>query len=76
LNTSVGYTYYLLINGNVKSTIILNSTSDPQTGTDTSTFIINVGDKISVKAQINPNQKKENHPDDITFVWSIEYNKI
>jgi hypothetical protein len=66
---AVGYTYYLLINNVVKSTIVLNGSVTPQTGNDTATFIINPGDKIVVKATINPGQKKADDPDDFLFEW-------
>ena len=66
---AVGYTYYLLINSIIKSTINLNSSVSPQTGIDITSFIISPGDKIVVKAVINPNQNKADDPDDIKFEW-------
>jgi len=70
LKDAVGYTYYLLINNIIKSTIVLNSSISPQTGNDTTSFLINPGDKIVVRAVLNPNAKKPNDPDDILFEWS------
>ena len=69
LEDAVGYTYYLLINNVVKSTIVLDSSVSPQTGNDTTSFIINPGDKIVVRAVLNPNAKKPDDPDDILFEW-------
>ena len=71
LSYAVGYTYYLLINNIVKSTIVLNSSISPQTGNDTTSFSINPGDKIVVKAVLNPNPKKADDPDDIIFEWCV-----
>jgi hypothetical protein len=69
LADAVGYTYYLLINNNVKSTIVLDSSVSPQTGNDTTSFTVNPGDKIVIKAVINAGQKKADDPDDIIFEW-------
>jgi hypothetical protein len=69
ISDAVGYTYYLLINNVVQSTIVLNSSVSPQTGNDTASFVINPTDKIVVKAVLNPGAKKQDDPDDIKFEW-------
>ena len=68
---AVGYTYDLLINGIVKATVILNGSVSPQNGTDTATFTINPGDKIVIRATINPGQHKADDPDDFLFEWCV-----
>jgi hypothetical protein len=69
LADAAGYTYYLLINNAVKSTIILDSSISPQIGSDTASFTINPGDKIVIRAVLNPGAKKADDPDDILFEW-------
>jgi hypothetical protein len=73
IEDAVGYTYYLLINGVVKSTIVLNGSVTPQSGNNTATFTINPNDKIVIKAVLNPGAKNEDHPDDFTFEWCANY---
>jgi hypothetical protein len=70
---AVGYTYYFLINGIVKSTIVLNGSVTPQSGSDVTSFIITPGDKIVIKAVLNPGAKKADDPDDFIFEWCINY---
>jgi hypothetical protein len=67
---AVGYTYYLLINNTIKSTIVLDSSVSPQSRSDNTTFIINPNDKIVIRAVLNPGAKKSDDPDDISFEWS------
>lgn len=69
IDKAVGYTYYLLINNNIQSTIILDSSISPQTGNDTTSFIISPGDKIVIRAVLNPGANKPDDPDDISFEW-------
>jgi len=68
---AVGYTYDVLLNGVVKFTVVLNGSVTPQTGTDTSSCVIVSGDKIVVRATINPGQKKADDPDDFLFHWCV-----
>jgi len=69
---AVGYTYYLLINNVTQSTVILNAAVSPQSGNDTSSFVINPGDKIVVKSVLNPGADKPEDPDDIKFEWCAD----
>jgi hypothetical protein len=71
IGKAVGYTYYLLVNNVVKSTIVLDSSITPQTGNDSSSFAIASGDKIVVRAVLNPDAFKTDDPDDISFEWSV-----
>ena len=71
IEDAVGYTYDLLINSVVKSTVSLNGSVSPQTGTNPASFTINPSDKIVVRATINPGQKKEDDPDDFIFKWCL-----
>ena len=72
IGDAVGYTYCLLVNGLIKSTIVLDCSISPQTGSDVASFLINPGDKIVVMATINPGQKKADDPDDILFEWCAD----
>ena len=47
----------------------INSNNRQDTQYDTTSFSINPGDKIVVKAVLNPNPKKADDPDDILFEW-------
>jgi hypothetical protein len=71
LDKAVGYTYYLLINNTIKSSIILNSSVSPQTGNDITSFTISPGDKVVIRAVLNPGAFNPNNPDDITFKWVV-----
>lgn len=70
---AVGYTYNILINGVAKSTIILNGSVTPQTGSNATSFSINPGDNIVIQAVLNAGAKKADDPDDFTFEWCINY---
>jgi len=70
LKDLVGYTYYLLINNIIQSTIILTGKISPEFGNNPISFIINPSDKIVIKAVLNPSAKKINDPDDISFRWN------
>jgi hypothetical protein len=67
---AVGHTYNVLINNSIKSTIVLNASIIPQIGQDVAIFTINPGDKIVIKATLNPGAKKPDDPDYISFEWS------
>ena len=71
LADAVGYTYDLLINNIVKSTVALNGSVSPQSGSDNATFTIMPGDTIVVRATINHGQKKADDPDDFIFEWCV-----
>jgi hypothetical protein len=57
----------------VKSTIVLNGSVSPQSGSDNTSFVINPGDKIVIEAVLNPGAKKADDPDDFLFEWCINY---
>jgi hypothetical protein len=67
----VGHTYNVLINDIIKSTVVLNASIIPQIGQDTAIFTIIPGDKIVIKATLNPGDKKPDDPDDMSFEWSV-----
>ena len=72
IRNTAGYTYDLLINSVVKSTIIFTGKVSPETGTDKETFTINPGDKIVVRATINPGHDDDDYTDDISYEWCLD----
>jgi hypothetical protein len=72
IRNAAGYTYDLLINSVVKSTIVSTGKVSPESGSDDKTFTITPGDKIVVRATINPRHDDDDYPDDISYEWCLD----